>query len=199
MDYANDPQWGSIRIRSKKTGRVTGYWKGITTSEAQTYTFSVGIKSEDAQKTASESVKSMTDALESGFDASVSASAVVSFFGSGSSVSATTSASGSSSSSSSTSESLAKEISSTAGVDKTTTHQTTCTPKKDESGSGLWQWVLSTSDFSTSAFTAHTICRTGKLARTQPSCAFDDCDYDHDDQCTTCKSTKVIEAEKLVS
>ena len=39
---------GSIRIRQQPTGRVTGYWKGITSSEAQIYTFSVGLRSTDS-------------------------------------------------------------------------------------------------------------------------------------------------------
>jgi len=192
-------EYGSMRIRSKKTGRMTGYWKGITTSEAQIYTFSVGIKSTDAQTSASDSASTMNSALESGWDASVSAGAKVGFMGSGASVKVEGGMHGSESSSSSIHASLSKEISATAGVDKTTTHQTSCTPKQGESGSGLWQWVLSTSDYSTAAFTSHTVCRTGKLARTPPSCSFDDCDYGTDDQCTSCKSDKILATAKLES
>jgi len=186
-------RYGSIRIKSKKTGRVTGYWKGITSSENLTYTFSVGITSTEANSSAEKSAATMKASLSSGWDASVSAGASVGFMGNGVSVSGSAGKNGSESSSNSVEASLAREISSTAGVDKTTTYQTTCTPKKDE-GAGLWQWVLSTSDYGTSAFTAHTVCRTGKLARTPPNCSFDDCE---DDQCEICKSDKIIGAGKL--
>lgn len=54
-----------------------------------------------------------------------------------------------------------------------------------EKGSGLYQWVISTSDHSASAFTSHTVCRTGKLARIEPSCSFLDC---FNDECSLCKS-----------
>jgi len=126
----------------------------------------------------------MNKSLETGWDASASASVKAGFI-IGAEASVSGGMHGSESSSSSIQSSLAREISSTAGVDKTTTHQTTCTPDEEagEKGSGLWQWVLSTSDYGTSAFTSHTVCRTGKLARTPPSCSFGDCE---DDQCTKC-------------
>jgi len=170
--------WGSIKIRQSQTGRLKGYWKGITTSEAQKYTFSVGIKSTDSQASSTSSARTMSNALETGWDASASADVRLGFLGTGVSGSVSGSMNEKKSSSALTQASLTQEISSTAGVDKTTTHETTCTPKADESGSGLWQWVLSTSDYSTAAFTSHTVCRTGRLARTPPSCSMGDCGDD---------------------
>ena len=93
---------------------------------------------------------------------------------------------GSQSSGSSASAKISREISSSAGVDRTVTHETSCTPKEGEQGgTGLWQWVISTSDYSVSAFTSHTVCRTGKLAREEPVCNFWDC---ANDECSVCKS-----------
>ena len=35
----------SIEIKMSKEGKATGYWKGITTSNSQGYTFTVGMES----------------------------------------------------------------------------------------------------------------------------------------------------------
>ena len=60
---------------------------------------------------------------------------------------------------------VASEISSSASLGTTTKYTTTCTPDEGEKGgAGLWQWVISTEDFSTTALTAHTVCRTGDKA-----------------------------------
>ena len=66
------------------------------------------------------------------------------------------------------------------------THRTTCTPKDGETRAGLWQWVISSEDYSVSAYTPHTVCRTGDLAFVEPSCSYWDCD---DSQCSRCKQT----------
>ena len=82
---------------------------------------------------------------------------------------------------------VASEIANTANVGTTTTHTTTCTPKEGENRAGLWQWVISTEDYSTSAFTSHTICRTGDLAFESPECSFWEC---ANADCSECNSEK---------
>ena len=41
----------SIRLMKNKTGKASGYWKGITSTEAQEFTYSVGITSTDSNST----------------------------------------------------------------------------------------------------------------------------------------------------
>ena len=56
---------------------MTGYWKGITTSEAQTYSYSVGISSTDALQDATEKVTTLNDSKEAGQEYSGSATTSV--------------------------------------------------------------------------------------------------------------------------
>ena len=91
-----------------------------------------------------------------------------------------------------------KELSSTSSEDSTVVHKTTCNPSGTNEdglpvlGSGLWQWVITTEDYSVSAFTPHTVCRTGEDAYKAPKCVFWDC-INHD--CTKCKGDEEPEAE----
>ena len=78
-----------MRIVKNKQGQATGFWKGITSSEAQTYEYTVGIKNEDESKTSSQSATELNKSLESGYNASVTAEAKAEFMGSGVSVSGT--------------------------------------------------------------------------------------------------------------
>lgn len=55
---------GSIRISKEGPGKVTGYWTGITATEAQTFTYTVGVSSEDSASTTSENVKKLSSAAE---------------------------------------------------------------------------------------------------------------------------------------
>ena len=159
-----------------KTGKASGFWKGITSTEAQEFTYSVGITSTDSNSTTAQSAEKLTNSLASGWNASVTAEAKAGVPGFGSvGVSGTVGATGSSASQKALENSVSAEIASTASVGTTTTHKTTCTPKDGESRAGLWQWVISTEDYSTAAFTAHTICRTGDLAFRSPDCSFWDC------------------------
>ena len=41
----------SIRMEKEKTGKASGFWKGITSTEAQEFTYSVGITSTDSNST----------------------------------------------------------------------------------------------------------------------------------------------------
>jgi len=89
-----------------------------------------------------------------------------------------------------------KELSSTSSEDSTVVHSTTCTPRGtngDETavlGCGLWQWVITTEDYSVSAFTPHTVCRAGEDAYKAPKCPFWDC-INHD--CTRCNGDELPE------
>ena len=89
----------SIRLEKDKTGKASGFWKGITSTEAQEFTFSVGITSTDSNSTTEQSAKKLNTSLESGWNASVTAEAKAGVPGYGSvSVSGTLGKTGSSSS-----------------------------------------------------------------------------------------------------
>ena len=164
-----------MRIVKNKQGQATGFWKGITSSESQEYTYTVGITNKDGTTSAATSATELNKSLESGWNASVTAAAKAEFMGSGLSVSGTAGMHGTSKSSQALSQSIQSEISSAASVGTTTIHKTTCTAKEGEARTGLWQWVISSEDYSVSAYTPHTICRTGDIAFTEPSCSFWDC------------------------
>ena len=59
---------------------------------------------------------------------------------------------------------------------------TTCTALGKE-GAGLFQWVVSSDDFTKQAFTWHTVCRTGPLWNTPPDCPYIAC---ANAECTVC-------------
>ena len=102
--------------------------------------------------------------LEQGFEASVTAGGGFGPF----SAEATAKGSFSAGVDSETEHEVAKEISSAAESNQTLTYKIECNPNKGEKMAGLWQWVVSTSDYNVSAFTPHTVCRTGKLAFEAP-------------------------------
>ena len=70
-------------------------------------------------------------------------------------------ASGSASIEASYSQGLTQDVQATYGVDYGISNSTTCTTK-GKSGAGLYQWIVSTGDMKNSAFTWHTVCRTGE-------------------------------------
>ena len=128
--------------------------------------------------------------MESGWNASVTAEAKAGVPGFGEvGVSGTVGGTGNSKKEKARENSVSEEIASTASVGTTTTHKTTCTPKDGESRAGLWQWVITTEDYSTAAFTAHTVCRTGDLAFKSPNCAYWDCDNADCSKCITDNAT----------
>ena len=131
----------------------------------------MGISSTDASASKGKSTAKLSESLQSGWNASASVTA--GFMGSG----VTASGGGHSNSSSSISGEYeaSKEIASTANSDQSVTQETTCTPKGTDLGSGLWQWIITTEDYSVSAFTPHTVCRTGANAYIPPECPFWDC------------------------
>ena len=55
---------------------------------------------------------------------------------------------------------LTQDVQATYGVDYGISNSTTCTTT-DKSGAGLYQWIVSTGDMKSSAFTWHTVCRSG--------------------------------------
>ena len=64
----------SIRIDKQKQGKSTGYWKGITASADQTFTYTIGISSSDKGTTVEENVKTLTNSLEAGISKKVKGS-----------------------------------------------------------------------------------------------------------------------------
>ena len=55
---------GSIRISKEGHGKITGYWTGITATEAQTFTYTVGVSSEDSASTTKENISKLSKASE---------------------------------------------------------------------------------------------------------------------------------------
>ena len=163
----------SLRILERREGPATGYWKGITTSEALKFTYHVGIQSADGMTTIEQNRSTLTSSLESGWSASGTASYKT------------------------REKQVAREISNTASMDQSVEYKTTCSPKGEGQdkvyGTGLWQWVITTQDYSVSAFTPHTVCRTGELAYQAPSCVFWDC-LNHD--CSECKKEPGVADKK---
>ena len=83
-----------------------------------------------------------------------------------------------------TEQEVAKEIASSAESNQSMVYEIECNPPEGETRAGLWQWVMSTSDYQVAAFTPHTVCRTGDLAFMSPQCPFQLCDnFD----CSVCK------------
>ena len=149
---------------------MTGYWKGITSSSTQEYTFEVGISNNQSTNSIAEASSELSSSLETGYNASVTAEAKAGFLGSGVSVGGTAGMHGTSKSAEALSQSIKSEVSSAASVGTTTVHMTTCSSKEGDpdTRTGLWQWVITSEDYSTSAYTPHTVCRTGSNAFSEP-------------------------------
>ena len=62
-----------------------------------------------------------------------------------------------------------------------TTTELTCGDGVQQSG--LWQWVIETSDGNSKARTAITVCKTGDKWQVPPACPFNACT---NDDCTEC-------------
>ena len=120
----------------------------------------------------------------------MTAEAKAGFMGSGVSIGGSAGMHGTSKSSEALKLSIKSEVSSAASVGTTTTHFTTCSSKEGDpdSRTGLWQWVITSEDYSVSAFTPHTVCRTGRNAFTEPECSYWDC---NNADCTKCKAVIV--------
>ena len=116
----------------------------------------------------------------------MTAEAKAEFAGSGVSVKGSAGMHGTSNSEETLKQSIQSEVSSAASQGTTTIHHTTCTskPGDPDTRTGLWQWVISSEDYSTSAFTPHTVCRTGAHAFEEPECSYWDC---NNGDCTACK------------
>ena len=183
----------SIRIEKENAGQATGFWKGITSTEEMTFTYTVGITSTTNDSEGESSAEKLKKSLERGWNASVSVEAKGGVEGAAeASASATAGGSGSNTEEDSREHTIASEIANTANVGTTTSHTTKCTPKADEKRVGLWQWVITTEDYSTTAFTSHTICRTGINAYESPKCSFWDC---ANVDCTACVGDKEKKAD----
>ena len=123
----------------------------------------------------------LNTSLDHGFEASVTASVDTGAFGN---YGASVGGSYNSSSEDSTEHEAAKEISSAAESNQSLVYETDCKPPAGQRRAGLWQWVISTQDYTVAAFTPHTVCRTGDLAFRAPECPFWSCaNFD----CSECK------------
>ena len=56
----------------------------------------------------------------------------------------------------------------------------------------MWQWVIATEDRSAAAFTTHTVCRTGKKAKTPPQCNYWKC---ANKDCSECDKDDIPESK----
>jgi len=170
VDFEGGAMAKSMRITRSKEGRITSYWKAITTSETLTYTVSVGISSTNSTVDKDSSVDKLTNSIKTG----ISLGSKVSIPGI---VDLSAGYTRDETKTDSTEKTLSREITTTASSDMTTATSTTCTAPDnlEDGGVGLWQWVLETEDHSTSANTAHTVCRFGTLAKSAPTCDWMDC------------------------
>ena len=170
----------SLKIEKIKDKKPIAYWKGITASSPQTFTYNVGIGDIQNKQDKSSSANKLQDALETGFKTNSTTEVTESKFGM-----------------KTREETRAMEdLSSTQASHQNMTITTKCSIEasadeiakdKTKGGVGLWQYVIATEDYSAAAFTPHTICRRGKLAFTPPKCPYYAC---LDDQCEKCLEVK---------
>jgi hypothetical protein len=174
----------SLRIDKKAEKKAIAYWKGITASSPQKFTYTVGIGSGTSDKSTDDKVEQITKAMETGITASIKGKAGFSWFGLGGSVEAEakseTKFGGKNKSETRSMEEVSSTGTSNHSVEFTTTCSIDAKPEdiaKDKTlgGVGLWQYVISTEDLSAAAFTPHTVCRRGKLALTPPKCPYYAC------------------------
>jgi len=94
------------------------------------------------------------------------------------------------------SESLTHDVQSTYGLDYSVDSVTTCTTTTDKEGAGLFQWIISTSDYSAQAYTWHTVCRTGDNWNVAPECPWSAC---LDPECLECADDWVASSGRRLS
>ena len=132
----------------------------------------------------------LNSSFDQGFETSVTASANLGVV----SAEASVGASASGGLESETEHEIAQEIASASESNQELVYEIECNPPEGKRRAGLWQWVISTEDYSVAAFTPHTVCRTGDLAFKAPECAFHLCaNYD----CSECKgaSTPAVDED----
>lgn len=77
-----------------------------------------------------------------------------------------------------------RDVTTTYAYDYAVGTSTSCTvPEGSDYGAGLWQWVVSTEDGRTNAYSRHTVCRTGQLFNVAPECPYYAC---ANADCSTC-------------
>ena len=72
--YDKPGYFHSLKIEREKQGKIVGYWKGITASEAQQFTYTVGLKSSDAKLTKTQKQEKINRSFSQGFSASATVS-----------------------------------------------------------------------------------------------------------------------------
>ena len=182
----------SLRIDKQRYKKPIAYWKGITASEPQKFKYTVGIGSTDKKKDGSTNISTLSKSMEVGVSASMKGSAGFSWFPWGGSVEAEVKSNSKFGGKSKSDTRAMEEVASTSASNQDIEFTTTCSidataeeiaKDKTLGGVGLWQYVISTEDYSVAAFTPHTVCRRGKLAFTPPKCPYWAC---LDDQCEKC-------------
>ena len=78
----------SLRIDKDRKKKPIAYWKGITASAPQTFTYTVGIGSTDSKKGTDSHVTALTKSMEVGVSASMKGGFGWKWFGLGASVEA---------------------------------------------------------------------------------------------------------------
>lgn len=153
-------------VRGREEG-IVGQWVGITATESQTFTYTVGITKGDSQ----ESNRQVMDKFSVGAEASFS------FMGASAKVTmgyekATTE-----------SETMKTSYS----FDEQVKWQTTCTAN-DNQGTALYQWMIQTGDRKDAVFTMKTVCKSGDNDSMDwlepPACPPSECANADCSQCT---------------
>ena len=196
METAKTSFTGSLRIAKHGHGKATGYWTGVTATEAQTFTYTIGITSDDETSTKNENITKIKDAMDWGINGKVTlgtygeveaglsgvATATV-----GASAEVEIGGDYNIEETEETEVAFMKDVSQLSGSNSNMERTTTCTPMVYDDagilmtgsdaplGSGLWLWVITTEDHSVSAMTPHTVCRYGENAYRPPKCPFWEC------------------------
>ena len=165
----------SLKFQKAKIARARGYWKGITASEGIKYTIHVGITSTDSKTDKKQQTDALQKSVQNGWHAGGSVSGGANFGFASVSATVEGGADGSTTNDTSSENQAAQEIANVSGMDQQKSYETTCMPADGVAGAGIWQWVIATEDHSVTAFTDHTVCKTGDDAIHPPKCSWWDC------------------------
>ena len=79
--YDKERYFHSLKIEREKQGKITGYWKGITASEAQKFTYTVGLSSSDDKLSKTQKQDKINRSFTQGFQASGTMNVNLGIFG----------------------------------------------------------------------------------------------------------------------
>ena len=80
---------------------------------------------------------------------------------------------------------ISQDVQSSYSKNVNTNVTLTCDQGNGTEGVGLWQYNVATSDWKTTVYTLHTVCRYGENYNSPPACPWNFCDP-MDPQCTQC-------------